>query len=410
MSTFFKNTELADRYNISESTVRNWIKSAKQGKLGLELVAHAGRDHVASNISNISLIEKLVGQNRKYRNSLSAKAVTPSPKLFEVFNETQVYDIIRNLELHHEIPRQYGYFDRGVIGWDDYMNQQMAVDIPSMLRGTIGLLDDSLGYLDKRLAKFKKINVIDIGVGNAVPVKGLLTHLIGQGKLGRYVGLDFSEGMLELARGHLKEWFGDKVAFEGYQLDIARERFANLLAEDYLRPQRGTMNLVLFLGATPGNLRAPGDAFRSVCESMNSEDLLIYTDSLVSPQRRPEWFEHSYESEPKKPELLSRHRLVLELLNVKESFYDVELGFDAQANRRYARIRFKVAVTINFDLPDGNRTLVFEKGDVVTLWHCWQVTPTSLNQTLERAGFYTLHSTQSEDRNYILTIAEVQRD
>src|SRR4051812_32922034 len=114
MSTYFKNTELAARYNISEATVRNWIKSTNEGRLTLELVADRGHAYVAKSISNIPIIEGLVGQNRKYRNKLAVKTITPSPRLFEVFNEAQVYDIIRNLELHHEIPRQYGYFRHGV--------------------------------------------------------------------------------------------------------------------------------------------------------------------------------------------------------------------------------------------------------------------------------------------------------
>ena len=137
MSTYFKNTELAARYNISETTVRNWVKTAKLGKLQLELVEHGKRLYVAKSISNIPLIEELVGKNRKYRNSLTVKTISPSRDLFKVFNEAQVYDIVRNLELHHEIPRQYGYFAEGAQAWDVYINKQIATNVPSILRRTI---------------------------------------------------------------------------------------------------------------------------------------------------------------------------------------------------------------------------------------------------------------------------------
>jgi DNA-binding transcriptional regulator YiaG/uncharacterized SAM-dependent methyltransferase len=407
MSTYFKNTELAERYNISEATVRNWIKSAKIGKNRLKLVEQDGRSYVARNVSNIPTIEELIEQNRKYRNTLAAKTVRPNPRLFDIFSGAHIYDIIRNLELHHEIPHQYEYFDSGVEEWDEYINTRLSVEAPSMLRCTVELLSLSFGYLDKRLAKFDKVNVVDIGVGNAIPSKELIAHLISLGKMGRYIGLDFSQGMLDLAERHLKEWFGDSLFFEGHQLDVAHERFANYLEADYLVPEQNTVNLVLFLGATPNNLRVRNDAFRTICESMNPRDLFIYTDKLEPPGALPEWFEH--EIKHGRPELAKSFKLVLELLNIEESFYDVEIGYDERTTQRYARIRFKVAVAIVFDLNDGSKVLSFEKGDAIILWRCWQTTSQSLVELHEENGLYILYSSQNEDHTYALTIAEPNR-
>lgn len=408
MATYFKNTELAARYNISEATVRNWVKSVKAGKFQLDLVEVGKRVYVAKSIRNITLIEQLVERNRKYRNTLTSKTIIPSKALFKVFSESQVYDIVRNLELHHEIPRQYGYFSSGAKEWDEYAHKQLAVNMPNTLRQTIDLLASNYGYLEKYFSKFKKVNVIDIGVGNATPVKGLLEHLIMQNKLARYVALDFSQDMLEIARHHLASWFGARLAFEGYQLDIAHERFANILAEDYLSSEDETINLVLFLGATPTNLRVPDDAFHTIAESLNAQDLFIYTTKLEAPKDQPEWFE--YEIGKGKPEVTKQHRLVFDLLNIKDSYYNVEIGYDKQLHLRYARTKFKVALRLDFGFESGKRAVAFEKGDSIVLWRCWLETPERLVNTLERSGFYVLHSSQSEDRRYILTISEVQRD
>ncbi|SRR6266496_6406730 len=410
MAIHFKNTELAVQYNISEATVRNWIKSTKEGKLQLELAEHNGRIYVANSVVNIPIIESLVGQNRKYRNSLAMKTVQSSSSLLKIFTEAQVYDIVRNLEIYHELPRQYGYFGHGAKEWDEYINKQLSVDTPSMLHGTIELLADNLSYIDKRLTKVKKVNVIDIGVGNAVPVKNLLEHLIAQGKLGRYVALDFSDDMLSIAQRNISNWFGERVQFEGFQLDIAYERFANIIAEDYLNSVQDTVNLVLFLGATAGNLRVPSDSFRTICESMNPRDILLYTDFIEEADKPPEWFVHSYDLKPQKPEILSRHRFVLDQLNIEKSFYDAEIGYDKTNRRKYSRARLRFALTLQFELSEGERIVQFEKGDTITLWHSWQPTLHSLFHLLESTGFYVLHSSQSEDHNYILTIAEVRRD
>jgi uncharacterized SAM-dependent methyltransferase len=409
MSTYFKNTELAARYNISEATVRNWVKTAKDGKLQLDLVEHEGRTYVTKSSSNIPLIETLVKQNRKYRNSLAVKTVEPNREFFKIFSAAQTYDIIRNLELHHEIPRQYGYFDEGAKAWDEYTSKQATANTPSMLKRTTELLAANYSYIDKRLSRFRKVNVVDIGVGNALPIKDLLAHLISQGKLGRYVALDFSDDMLAIAKRNLETWYGDRIEFEGYQLDIAHERFANIIAEDYLRSERDTVNLVLFLGATPTNLRVPDDAFRTICESMNPQDVMIYTDKLELLNEPPEWLEHSYVVKPQKPELLDRHKVILDQLNIRESFYEPEVGFDVSTSQRYSRARLKFALTLKFDLEEGERVVSLEKGDALTVWRCWRTTAHGLESLLENNGFYILHSSQSEDRSYILNIAEVRR-
>jgi hypothetical protein len=102
--------------------------------------------------------------------------------------------------------------------------------------------------------------------------------------------------------------------------------------------------------------------------------------------------------------------MVFDLLNIEASFYDIEVGFDTATSQRYARTRFKVAVKVIFEFEYGRHVVSFEKGDTITLWRCWQYTPGQLTDLLTSVGFYTLHASQSADRNYILTISEVKCD
>lgn len=381
---------------------------AKEGKLDLTLSQENGRNYVANLPSNMPIIEKLVEENKKYRNTRSAKTVAPRSQFYKVFTQAQIYDIVRNLEIHHEIPRQYNYFDGGADKWDEYTQQLASEDVPNLLNRTTGLIAENQSYLDKRLDKYQRINVVDIGVGNASPAKELLGHLLDRGILGRYIAIDISVEMLEIAERNIKEWFGGRVAFEGYQLDITFERFANILAEDYLKKgSKDAVNLVLFLGGTPYNFRNPDDAFRTINESMNPNDLLIYTDKLENEAMRPQWFDHN--AKPGKLTLAPIHRLLFDLLNIDESFYDVEMGFDKENRQRYARARLKVALTLKFDFEDGERALEFEKGDTILLWRSWQMTATRVVGQFDRNGFYVLHSSQTEDHEYILNVAEVKR-
>ena len=404
---YFKNVELASKFNISESTVRNWVKLAKSGKLELALSEDRGRTYVANIPSNIPAIERLVAENRKYRNSLAAKTVSPRPEFYKLFTQAQIYDIVRNLEIHHEIPRQYNYFDGGAEAWDAYTQRLARDEGPNLLNQTVALLKEVQVYLDSRLSNYKRINVVDVGVGNAYPVKNFLTYLIEREKLGRYIALDISDSMLDIAQKNINAWFGNKVNFERYELDITFERFANILAEDYLSQRvNDTVNLVLFLGGTADNLRTPADAFRTINESMNPHDLLIYTDKIETEGIPPQWFSHY--AKPGKLSIAPIHRLVFDLLNIDDSLYDVEMGFDPHSCQGYTRAKFKVALTLDFEFEDGGRTVELEKGDAILLWRSWEMTANRVAEQLSTNGFYQLHMSQTEDHEFILAVAEVK--
>lgn len=406
---YFKNSELADTYHVSDRTVRYWIKLAREGKLKLDLHVEGKKTYLTKNAGNIAVIEKHVAENRKHRPRNAHKLISPKPEFYRLFTQAQIYDIVRNLEMHHEIPRQYNYFDGGATEWDQYVEQLDKQDVPNLLNRTVDLLKETEGYLDNRLAKYDKINVVDIGVGNALPSKGILQHLINNGRLGRYIAIDISPEMLDIAERNVKKWFAGKVIVEKYEIDITFERFANILAQDYLNSgQSNTANLVLFLGGTPYNFRNPDDAFRTINESMNANDFLVYTDKLETERMQPQWYQ--YTSKPGKLELSPIHRVVFDLLNIDGSFFDVEMGFDEQNGQRYARTRMKVAFTLKFEFEEGEREISFEKGETILLWRSWQMNADLIHEQFKRNGFYTLHSTQSDDREYLLTISQVKRD
>ncbi|MEU8944227.1 L-histidine N(alpha)-methyltransferase [Streptomyces sp. NPDC048489] len=393
---------------MSVRTVRNWIKQAKEGKLQLELVRVGNNHYVSLNPGNKKVLDEYAGKFRA--RGRTVKTISPKPEFYRAFTQSQIYDIVRNLEMHHEIPRQYNYFDGGAVEWDKYTAKLAEERVPNLLNSTVDLLEENYGYLDKRLAQFEQINVVDVGVGNALPARQLIGHLLGAGKLGRYIALDISDEMLEIARRNVKAWFDGKVKFEKYQLDITHERFTNLLAEDYLgKSAKKTANLVLFLGGTPFNFRRPSDAFRTINESMNRNDLLVYTDKLETPDMHPQWFNYST-AVSEKLEIASIHRLVFDLLNIDSSFYDVDMGFNPALQQRFTRAILKVGLTLKFNFEEGERTVEFEKGDDILLWRSWQTGTDDVAKLFEQTGFYTLHATQTADREYVLTVSQVKQD
>lgn len=409
----FKHVELAEKYGVSESTVRKWIARTKAGRLQLTLTNADGTERIANTASNLAVMEKLASRSKKFRNTKALKTVTPRPEFYALYNEAQIYDIVTNLEMHHEIPQQYNYFGSGASEWDRYINHLLLKKelgkgaAPShMPIMTASLFERNWSYFDALLSKYQRVNIVDIGAGNAMPIKGLLAHLLDRNKLGRYIALDISPAMMAIARHNIKSWFGNKVNFEEYEADINYDRFGNLLAEETFRKE-AVANLVLFLGGTASNFRNPDGVFRTIHDSMQANDFFIYTDKLDTEESR-RYFDWNVDAGNAK--LSSQDSYILDLLNIDPAYYDLEMGFDEKLRQRFVRVRLNVSLAIRFQFDTGERLVEFDKGETILLLRVWAVTPDEVWHIFDRNDFYTLHSTQSDDQQYIMTVARVKAE
>jgi len=405
---YFKNSELAYTYHVSVKTISNWIEAAKQGKLDLALYQRDGRSHITNTTLNIALIEQLVERGKKYRPHRALKVVTPKSEFYKLYNQSQIYDIVSSIENRHEIPREYNYFDKGAVSWDNYTQRLARETTPNTLNATKFLLVQNEKYLDSLLSTYKKVNIVDVGAGNALPVKDFLQHFLDEGKLGRYIAIDISKEMLQIARTNIKKWFNGAVQFEDHRYDINYEKFSDVLAQEYMGSESNeTANLILSFGGTISNLRKPAAAFRILHDSMGINDFLLHAQKLDTESSR-RYFD--FNLNPSSSSLAPNHRLIFDLFNIDPSFYDVEMGFDSEKKERYIRVRLKIALTLKFDFEAGQRVLELDKGDTILLWRAWQKSALDVTKELDESEFYPLQSSQTSDQEYILTISRIKRN
>ncbi len=405
---YFKKAELAEAHHVSEKTVTNWIREAKQGKLDLELHEEHGRAWIANTTRNIELIEQLVEKRKKFRNSRGVKTVTPKPEFYGLYNQQQIFDLTSSLDIYHEIPLDYAYFNGGADYWDEYAKRLASEKVPNFLTSTIKQLKANQGYIDDLTSRYKRINVVDIGPGNALPVKELLQHLLDQGKFGRYIALDISPSILKVAKRNIESWFDSKVSFEGHELDINHDRFTELLTEGALgESAKDVVNVVLALGGGFSNMRSPDDAFKIIRSSMNRQDLLVYNLKLDSKTSR-QYFDLGIRTES--TPLDAHKKMLVDLLNIDESLYDVEVGYDDQRRERYMHLRLKVALEITFSLDKGIRVIEFNKNDTILVWRYWHQNAQEVIAQLTHNNFDVLQTSQTEDKDYLLTVSRVKCD
>ena len=405
---YFKKTELAEAHHISEKTVTNWIREAKAGKLDLELHEEYGRAWIANTTRNIELIKHLVEVRKKFRNSRGIKAVTPKPDFYELYSQQQIFDLTSSLDIYHEIPLDYAYFDGGANYWDEYAQRLASEKMPNFLTTTIKQLKANQGYLDDLISRYKRVNIVDIGPGNAFPVRELLQHLFDQNKLGRYIAVDISPAILKIAQHNIENWFGSKVSYEGHEANINHDRFTHLLAEDALgEGAKDVVNVILALGGGFSNLRSPDDAFKTIRSSMNRQDLLIYNLKLDSKTSR-QYFDLGIRN--KSASLDAHKKMLVDLLNIDESLYDIEMGYDDQQRERYMHIRLKVALVITFSLKKGDRVIEFNKNDTILVWRYWHQNVQEVVAQLAHNDFDILLTSQTEDKDYLLIVSRVKCD
>jgi uncharacterized SAM-dependent methyltransferase len=408
---YFIKSELAETYHISVKTVSNWIREAKDGKINLDLVEGDGRLRIAKTTRNIELIEHLIEMRSKYRNtrsSLTAKEISPKSQFYELYSQQQIFDITNSLDIYHEIPLDYAYFNGGAHYWDDYAQRLASEKVSNFLTSTINQLKANQGYIDVLVARYKRVNIVDIGPGNGLPVRGLLQHLLDQDKLGRYIALDISPSILKITKRNIESWFGAKLTFEGYEANINYDRFTHLLTDDALgEGAKDIVNVVLALGGGFSNLRSPDDAFKTIRTSMNRQDLLIYNLKLDSETSR-QYFDLGIRT--KSAPLDAHKKLLVDLLNIDESLYDVEMGYDDQRRERYMRIRLKVALAITFSLEKGDRVIEFNKNDTILVWRYWHQGAPEVITQLAQNDFDVLQTSHTEDKDYLLTVSRVKCD
>lgn len=403
---YFKNTELAKLYNVSEKTVRNWIQAATDDKLDLTLEKVNNKLHIANTTSNTSLIEKLVQKGRKYMNTRGYKVVSPTPEFYKIYKPQAIFDIISSLDIYREMPHSYSYFNGGALDWDRYVQKLAQESSTNILSNTVSLLSINLPYLDELLDSCAKINIVDVGPGNGYPVRKVLEYFVERGKLGRYIGIDISQDMLNIVEHNIKEWFGDKVQFEGYVRDVNYERFEDLLAPDSFGVDSSTANLVMYLGSTIANFRRPSQSLTTIHESMGKNDILVFSRSLDTEKVR-RYFDFNTDGNGQAA-ISSLDGFVLNQLITDPDLYEVEQYFDETELARRIQVRLKVALSIEFQLNNNPKVVHFNKGETILLWQHKHQTILDIIHQFDQNGFSLLGTHKSKDQESLLLISKIK--
>lgn len=402
---YFKNTELAKLYPISEKAVRNWIAAAKVKKLDLILHETEKRSYIANTPQNIAKIEKMIDERRKYANKLTHKRITPSSEFYEACTEDQIYEMIHSIEVKREISSQHWNFGKGAQLWEDFLQQQLLEVTPSMPKATLELLLLNEQYFNYLTKPYDKLNIICIGAEVFSTLKNFLLWLENRTGINRLILIDPNREMLKIAKNNVDTWFQGRLVLETAERDMRYERFDDLLRDEELRKDaEKTLNLFLLLGATIYNFEAPNEALQMIHHSLGPRDILVHDVGLDSRTKR------GFSIGFGKSEALSpRLRVTIEMLGIKESYYTVEKLYDSEKRQRLIFIRLNVALTLVFKFKGGEKEIHLNKGELLMIFRYWHQSSTEILHNLKKSGFNLLHASHTEDADYLMTISSLGR-
>jgi uncharacterized SAM-dependent methyltransferase len=396
---YFRNTDLARIYKVSEKSVRNWIQAARDGKLDLKLHLENDRYSIANTTKNTVLIEQLVQKGKKYKNSRGAKTISPKKAFYQAFTTQQILDIVSDLTIHKEIPLQYGYAKGGAITLEHYEDRLFHEPTPNLLNTTLELLQTTADYLDK-VVDAPRVNVVHLGPGNGQAVRPLLQHLLDQNRLERFIAIDISQEVLGILERNTRKWFGKSVKFESHVRDFSFERFGDILLGD-------ATNIVTLFGATLNNFRLPDQILQTTNCSLGLDDVLLYNGFLDTPSTR-RYFD--FDAEITKPSQRSPRpsRLVPELLGIDESLYVVEEAFSEAKSARSTIIRPKIDLTLRLEIARLPRHIELHKDEPILIWRHTHYSMPKILELFNKNNFDLLQATTSRDRDYVLLVYRIR--
>jgi len=406
----FKNVELAKLYRVSEKTIRNWIDAAKRQSLNLRLISEKNKYYIADTESNHLTLKSLSDRGRKFQNRRAFTQVRPTKEFYEVYNERQIIDIISNLEINREIPHKYAYFNGGAHYFDLYINRVIQEDNPITVKRTIEALDFNEEYIFSLFKNNEKVNIVDIGPGNGVPVKKFAEKLIKLGKLRKYIGVDISPEMLKIAEKNFYEWFGSLFPFEGHVRDINIDSIQELLFKNTHisdTEELSCINVIFYLGSTIENQRKYDESLHTIKSSMGKSDIL-FLGQLLDTDKTKVHLNFSPRDKMSKNSDIELLITVLDLLNIKQDCYEVERYYDHNEKARIISINLKLDIDIIFETRDFKQTVGLKTGDNIVIYRHNQHNSIEVINSLNDIGFDLMQASLSYDGEQILVIAKIK--
>lgn len=392
---YYKNIELSRRFGIGGNTISRWIQNSIDGKNTLEIVEKKQLTNdkpifrIISNAHNEKELLKLFQDGRSKTKVSLKKEVNINIDTLKIFSTKQISELINALEDKH-IPLKFTYMNGGAEMWDEYIQESRKSGEHPTTKRTEQLLDSLYNNMDLINPENKKINFFDIGCGNFLPVQNYINTLNKKKMLNKYIAIDISQEMLEIAETQaLKILRPDQIV--KVQRDFEIENFS-----DYANPFRDndTINIVAFIGSTIGNYTDQRTILTHLRESLIKDDLLIITNRLDTENAKTKFNNILEKNE--------RRLWIPAMLGIDTGEVQFHSIYDEKKDARVIAMKLDKDYSFTFTFPDSNaeRKIYLYASDQIILWHHKMTSIEDIPMQFKRAGLEQILFLKTVEDNY----------
>ena len=334
-----------------------------------------------------------------------------------IFNSRQLSEILYSLE-KNEIPRKYGYFDKGVAKWANKSitsKEQFLVNrntgkfsmFVAQYEMIVKTMDLVLGYIQN----YNKVNIVDVGCGTGYPVFPILSFLQEKKQLGKYIAIDIVKEMCDLAVSNLKkESIIKNLKTYSYVHDFEDGHFADFIVKT--RDEKN-INLFCFFSNTLGTMIDRHRALANIRDSMGEGDLLWIGNTLYNNASKLADF-YNNQVILNSEEYKYYHGDALSFFEVFEmewwNFGEVKI-VESEESEGLLKYKFIINSPFTLDLTNKHTSasarLTFKKGEEIVFVKLKNYKEADLIDELREAGFNVEMLNTSLDKRAALVLCSV---
>ena len=252
------------------------------------------------------------------------------------------------------------------------------------------LIEKNIQKIIIEIQKYNRVNIIDIGCGNGVPVLEIIERLKQDKKEVIYTAVDISKEMIEIALSEVSKK-NPNVLIKSILLDL---EYANLSEYLLTSSSSDTVNLLLLLGGTLGNYNKDKSIVRILRESMTSNDYLLIGNALVNENSNIYPYEaNSYH--------YTRTTWIPDLLGLNGHYVENRINeVNVSKSQEYREIRFSSNITTSVTVNEVEYPLSFNEGDTILVYQFFWYGEAELVNTVIQHNFSIVHFTTNKERTY----------
>ncbi|MEM1312124.1 MAG: L-histidine N(alpha)-methyltransferase [Patescibacteria group bacterium] len=400
---YYTAREIADKYNVSAMTVSRWVANSQNKKNSLLLTTSNGKKFILKNSNNTAEIERLSRSGKINKPHSNIKRAKPSKTFYNAFTDEQVLTILNAIETSSEIPNKFTFVNNGAEIWDDYYVKNSInsnnYTTPNRVKR---LLSSCTSYINFISEDFNTLNVIDIGQGNALHVIDYLLRLHKKNRVSKYLALDISEKMNNLALKNVRKALPN-IDTTSYVCDTETSNFDKIFFVNTQEEQASkSQNLILYLGSMIGMHDDPIRVLRNFRLGMRKSDILMISNTIDSPINRVDF------SYAKNPSGDRQNTWIPENIGIDVNQCELVTKYDQETNKRKLNLKLDKNYELSFELLGKHKTIELWKGQEINLWKHQMSTPSMFLKQIDEAGLRLTNMCIEKDNSHMLAMCMVK--